>query len=310
MITDVPASVYHSNEGNEEIVYAINVAERLDELVAIELASAAPGVPRFRSYGEVTPEADFALKFTSPDANVPNPTLQTWRRVMDKAYTAFKIAVKSLDSKPGSASYPQVVYFARSSIVLGVRASGQAQLFPFDFDASEAPEKALRLLMGASLWLDGLSQLPPDIAENSGVVESLLRAVEELSPVDEGATVTLERIGTDERAVFTRAKREIARKKRVEIRLSGSQDSRRIDIVGRIASIDEQGRAVLRGVAPHDLWHDKTATCSFEPDLLPALLENFGHQVCLSAIQPKEFGAWSRNLEAIDVVRFPGKTAE
>jgi hypothetical protein len=309
VVTNVPAEVYLDPEGREEILYRIDVAARLDNAIRAKLANVVPGSLNFLSYNDgpaekpALPDADYTLKFDGPDENVPHPTIQTWRLVVDKAYTAFKIAAKSVTEKASAVAFPSVVFFARASIIVGVRTTEQGRLFEMDYERSDIADKTLQLLMDTSLWLDGQGELPAEIADDPAAVEKLLRAVEELSPTDAKTTVVLQKFGHPQGANFNREKREVARQKRIEIRLTSSQTSRPLQLIGRIANLDVLGKVTLRDIEKSPLWQWKTATCTFESDLLPTLLENFGHRVIVSTIQEKEPKNWSRHPEVLDVVR-------
>lgn len=316
VVTNVPAEVYTDSEGREDILYKIDVAARLDNAIRAALMTAEPGSLNLLSYANgaavtsALPGADYTLKFDGPAENVSHPTIQTWRLVMDKAYTAFKIAAKSVTEKTSAALFPSVVFFARASIIVGVRTTEQGRLFEMEYGRDDVAEKTLRLLMDTSLWLDKKGELPAEIADDPAAVEKLLRAVEELSPTDAETTVVLQRFGYPQTAGFNREKREVARQKRIEIRLMSSQTSRSLQLVGRIASLDVLGKVTLRDIEKTALWQWNTATCTFESDLLPRLLENFGRRVIVSTIQDKEPKNWSRHPEVLDVIRPQSPTPE
>ncbi|HLI95262.1 MAG TPA: hypothetical protein VKT72_04130 [Candidatus Baltobacteraceae bacterium] len=136
---------------------------------------------------------------------------------------------------------------------------------------------------------------------NSASIESLLRAVEELSPTDDRTAVSLRKVGENSPAKFTRDKRVNAKKRRMQIRLTSTEESRAIEISGIIAAIDVQGRVTLREVKKNQ-WTGKTVDCTFETDLMANVLENFAKPVLVSAIQSKVAGKWTAP-EVVDVSR-------
>lgn len=303
VVRNVPAEVYEDASGREEITYRIDVAEKLDDLIDTGLATALPGAVVALSFDErpALPETDYTVKWSGPEENFEHANIQTWRRVFDKTYNAFVAASRSIKEKIDAKDLPTVAYLARSSIVIGIRTSEQRRLFDMDYSTSAIPDKALQLLIDASRWLDGEGDLPSEIKSDPAALETLLRAVEELSPVDEKTTVSLQRTGIDEPAQFTQIKRSAAKQQRINIRLR-SAEAQQIEVIGTVSALDVQGRVTLRNVIKNQ-WTSKTVECTFEQDLLPTLLENFSKTVQVSAIQKKVAGRWSKTPEVIDVTR-------
>jgi hypothetical protein len=304
VVRNVPAEVYEDRNGREEITYRIDVAEKLDQLIDAKLATAKPGAVEVLSFDElpVLPYADYTFKWSGPGENFERANIQTWRRIFDKTYNAFLAATRSITGKISPIEIPAVAYLARSSIVIGLRTTDQARLFSLDYSASEIPDKALQLIMDAGRWLSGEGELPPEIMSDVAALETLLLAVEQLSPSDEKTTVSLQKVGLDSPVHFTQEKRSTAKQKRIDIRLSSPGKSLRVDLEGIVSALDVQGRVTLRDVTKTAAWHSKTADCVFEIDLLPTLLENFAKAVRISAIQKETAGKWS-TLEVMDVTR-------
>ena len=75
-------------------------------------------------------------------------------------------------------------------------------LFDLSVEQSEAPEKAMRVLLATASWLNEGGELPAEIADDDAAIETMLRAIEELSPLSQETEVFLSRVGTDERAEF------------------------------------------------------------------------------------------------------------
>jgi hypothetical protein len=309
VIQNVPAEIYRDERGREEILYRIDVAERLDDLVNSLLPIAKPGAVERRSFDDrpTLPDVDYEVQFSGPDMSFEHASVQTWRLIFDKTYNAFKAAIKSVSDKAAKASdkaFPTVAFVGpTNSIVVGVRTTEQVRLFDLDYKGTEVPDKALRLLLATSRWLDGEGSLPPDIEKNDGVVETLLRAVEELSPTDDATKVSLAKVGEDATA-FTRQKRDLARQRRIQIKLRSSETQRPIEVIGKVSRLDEHGAVRLRDIHRTPDFNWRSSDSAFEPDLLNALLENFGHLVRVSALQERTPSGWSRTLEIVDVVRY------
>jgi hypothetical protein len=305
VVMNVPAQVYQDDDGDEEIAYSGDVAERLDDLIKTQLVTAEPGAVVGLSYDGLPslPDADYSFRWSGPEENFAHATVQTWRRVFDKTYNAIKAASQSVVEKVSALQFPMVAYVAPSSIVVAIRTTEQGRLFPFDTISQENPDKALNLLIDTSRWLDGEGKLPPEIESNAAALEALLRAVEALSPIDDKTTVSLQKIGRGNvPTVFSKKKHETARQQRFERRLRSSEGSRRIELVGEVSILDKKGRVTLRNVQKTSEWPSTVADCVFESGLLAQLLENFGHVVQVVAIQRQVAGTWE-TPEVLDVAR-------
>lgn len=304
VIQNVPAEIYQDERGREEILYRIDVAERLDDLVNAVLPVAKPGAVECLSFDDrpALPDVDYEVQFSGPDMSFEHASIQTWRLIFDKTYNAFKAAIKSVSEKTTPKQFPTVAFVGpTNSIVVGVRTTEHVRLFA-DHESTEVPAMALQLLLTTSRWLDGEADLPPEIAKNAGVVETLLRAVEELSPIDDATSISLAKVG-DKPTGFTRQKRDHARQQRIAIKLRSSETQRPIVVIGKVSRLDEQGVVKLRDIhrTPEFPW--RSSDSSFEPDLLVAMLENFGRYVRVSALQEQTPRGWSQQLEIVDVVR-------
>jgi hypothetical protein len=310
VVLNVPAVVNQDEDGREDIAFRIDVAERLEDLVNVALAKAVPDEVTAIRFDDSPsfPEADYSLQFKGPDANFVDATVQTWRLVFDKAYTAIKLSIRAAAGKYDglirAAALPRVAFLAPGSITMGIRTSDRLKLFPFDDALGDESELAMQLLMKTSLWLDQKADLPSELIGDDRALETLLRAVEELAPQGESLTaVSFHRIGDTEVTSFSKEKRDVARRERIKIKLRSEQDSRQLDLFGVVSRLDVKGAVELRDVSGSLEWKGVTAKCTFESDLLSALLENFGKRVKATVIQKKTPKGWSRTAIVFDLTR-------
>jgi hypothetical protein len=304
IVKRVPAEVYVSEDGAEQVNYSQDVAEALYDIIRIALASADPDKPAVCSFDNkpALPEADYEIEFDGPGAVFNNASLQTWRRVLDKMYNSYKYAARSIEERV--TQFPTVAYMTSGSIAIGIRAGEQKALFDLDLPQAGPIDKAMRMLLAASLWLDDEGSIPTDIAEDEAALETLLRAVEELSPSSGSNEFRLVRVGTQETAHFTPGKRAKARQCRIDLRLRNAE-ARQLDLIGTISKLEDIGRVSLRSVLPTREWRRKSATCTFNvEELLSTVLENFGKVVRVAAIEERIAGRWSGRPEAIAIERY------
>jgi len=310
VIRNLPARVVRKPDRPERISYSIDVAQKLDELLNAALMGATPSdVKEIYFGGSIEkPKADYELEFAGPEAFFADASLQVWRLIFDKAYTAVKMAVRAVASDHGKTtqvSLPRLAYVGPSSIVLGIKTTTQTYL-PVLEDDPDTREKAMRLLIGTAHWLDGHEgALPSQVRENQAVLDGLLRALEELAPASDAVTTVRIKSRRDDKppASLSKKTREAAKSRRIEIRLSMSKEERLIELSGVLARIDIRGKVILREIQPNNEWHKLTANCRYSEDLKATLLENFGKRVRVSAIQKRIADEWSDELEAVDIIR-------
>jgi hypothetical protein len=188
------------------------------------------------------------VDFKGPEAVFSNASLQTWRRVMDKAYNSYKLAMRSLGQR--IQGFPTVAYMTPGSIVWGIKTGEKRSLFDLSVEQSEAPEKAMRVLLATASWLNEGGELPAEIADDDAAIETMLRAIEELSPLSQETEVFLSRVGTDERAEFTYKTRAAAKQRRIELRMKNSE-ARKLELIGIISKLEDSGEVTARsGIYP------------------------------------------------------------
>lgn len=304
LIRDVPARVTF-RDNTRKIGYQPSVARHLQALIKTALAYSGEQKIIELTYTNTLslPDADYRFRFQGPGARLYGATIKTWRLVFDRSYNSIKLALKGATGKAISSAMPDVAFFAPSSILLGIRTTDKKHLFDFDYDSSEQSDKALRLLIDTSLWLERKRELPDSITSNYLVIDSLLRAVEELSPGNDGLNVVLERTNGGISTLFNQEKGNLARERRVQLRLQNALQLHPFEIVGRVTRLDESGRVTLRDVAKNSFIERKVVACKFNAGLLPTLLENFGHVIRAIAVEETKPGIKRGQPELLDVVR-------
>lgn len=298
---------------SSEVSYSLRVASKLQDLVESALVGARSDSVVAFSFDDEPPrrDADFEFEFIGPDANFANASIQTWRLVFDKVYTATKTAIRATTNnftgRLAAESFPTVAFVRPASIAVGVRTIQQTHLV--DFPGADDARRALEFLIAAGRWLGDEADLPTDLSSDPVTFEGILRAVEEIAPPggDSVVSVKVQKIGSPSKPVeFTREKRERAKQERISLRLAQSDTLRKIDLRGLIDNLDLSGRVHLKDVYPTSEWPSQTVTARFQPELLPALLENFGKRVTLFALQKYVRHQWSTSdVEAVDVARTP-----
>jgi hypothetical protein len=314
VVRNVPAK--NAPSDSSQVVYSLDVASKLQELVQGALATADVAKITDLSYDDtpIRRDADYEFKFVGNDTNFLNARVQTWRLIFDKLHTATKTAIraatKTFSARIPADMFPTVAFVRPSSIGIGVRTSEQTSMFE---TASDRPsESALRFLMATTQWLGGEGPLPAELEEDDVLLEGILRAVEELAPPNDASVslVKLEDISNHTSTEFTRDKRERAKDKRLDIRLRRSPTLRKIEIIGTIDILDLSKKVHLREVDETTEWRSQiVANAVFANDLLAPLLENFGKRVRVTAFQEKmPDGTWSRQIEIVDVRRVDEKS--
>jgi hypothetical protein len=312
VVRDVPARLIKRPDRSDRISYSIDVAEKLDELINLALAGATPEDVKVINFAETPtkPHADYELEFVGPEASFVDASLQVWRLVFDKAYTALKTAVRAVSLERGKGIsvglIPRLAYVGPSSIVLGIKTSSQTYFPILEADPDDR-DRAVQLLISTAEWISGnLEALPETIVNNAAALDSLLRAVEELSPASE--SVNLVRIksrdGDRRTANLSRNTREAAKKRRIDIRIASSGEERLIELSGLLSQIDVRGTIVVKDISANTSWRKSTALCRYSVDLRASLLENFAKTVRLSVIQKRIGQEWAEaDLEVVDVIR-------
>lgn len=197
VITGVPATVVEQEERPDEVLYDLNVAERLEVLASDALASAhGPGARVFKRWADepTLPPYDLEVRFRGPGSAFGSADLRFWENTTERINSAFGMVARGVQKVTGvPAPPPTVAFVGPGSLRIGLWSRHSGPLFHDVHTRDERGLQALQIIAEAPTLVGGEPQPDSMIASDPRITHAALRALEVLVPSsqDPGSSVEL-----------------------------------------------------------------------------------------------------------------------
>lgn len=320
VVTDVPATVIQLGERGEEVIFDLDVAERLETMVSDALAtSPGPSAKHMFSWpnGPTLPPYDLEFRFSGPRAQYGYADIAMWEWVTKAIDSAFRIVAKEIRRQLNTdVVLPRVVYVGSGSLRVGLRSRDYQQLFPGVTTPQDAGLEVLRVLAEAPLLLEREASTTSDgQAWEPRLLHAAFRALEVLTPSARDKNSSVDVIPSAN--VFPNVKRSTLHPGLIpEIRVrrkalaAEHEDKREVVLDAKIDSISIDRKFHLREVEAHEgTWGThSTAEVRFDEDLFDEVVQLFREKsrVRIHASQSVAPGADPRKLELSSIHSMDG----
>ncbi len=302
VVRNVPALCDEDSE-DDFCGFSEPVMERLSKLINTATArNPTPGDLVQLDFSEdprnLMPEVDLELRARGPGLVLGHVPVNLLQKLLDNIADAYRIAANVLAQKQGAPPPPppQVAFLTSGSLVIGLRSSEAAPLFP---EERSLGRRALDLILQGAEWVR--RGVPEE--EDPDIAVAAIEAVKQLTPGPrEGFKVELveyynrKKVRSTELAPALKERASAI----IEEIVAKRRHKRVTSFIGQLDQIKLDGQAHLRKLRqkPKD-YNKQTLTFSYPEKLLDELLEVFGKTVRIAV--EEEQTPEGRHFTALDV---------